>query len=279
MKRYERGESGKTDTTDTEYKQAFEDFGVNVEKTDPAEASRRLRRRSNPLDLAFYLDDWALFRAQHPAQEIDAAVDRDTPWRRLVTVARATDPDPWRDSLRRLVGGTDPEAVKRLADDEKALGAQPARSLLLLAQLLETAEDNKRAEKILKRAWTRRPDDFWISSQLGRISEKERVRFSSIAVALHPESAQAHVALAEAYLASHTPMPLSNSGGNFACADTRSDRILTDDLTIRKMVRANMEDVADLNTITVVCYFKDKAPKLEMYNVLPYPRKVCPTRS
>ena len=37
------------------------------------------------------------------------------------------------------------------------------------------------------------------------------------------------------------------------------------------MVRANMEDVADLNTITVVCYFKDKAPKLEMYNVLPYP--------
>ena len=92
LKRYERGESGKTDTTDTEYKQAFEDFGVNVEKTDPAEASRRLRRRSNPLDLAFYLDDWALFRAQHPAQEIDAAVDRDTPWHRFMTGRAATRP-------------------------------------------------------------------------------------------------------------------------------------------------------------------------------------------
>jgi serine/threonine-protein kinase len=275
LARFERGEKWEPKQTDEDYSRGFRDFGIDVDRLAPVEAGHRLRERSNSLDLAFFLDDWVIVRRN--ALSIEDRVEKDAAlWQRLVETARVIDPDPWRSSLRGLVGTTDQDAVKRLAEDEKALAAQPARSLLLLAQLLEAAEDKRRAEKVLKRAWRRRPDDFWICSQLARMSEKDRVRYASIAVALRPRSAQAHVALAEAFLASHAPTPLSNSGGT-SCWVGRAEGISLDDSAIRSIISiCNVEP--DLNNLTVLCYFRDKMPKLEIYNLLPYPLS-CATRS
>ena len=80
----------------------------------------------------------------------DDGKPKDDSWRRLSAVARVTDPDSWRSSLRSLVGGIDHDTVTRIADDEKALVGQSPRSLLLLSQVLEAQGDMPRAEKVLK---------------------------------------------------------------------------------------------------------------------------------
>jgi tetratricopeptide (TPR) repeat protein len=199
LERFEQGKKWDPKTTDADYAKAFREFGVDLDKLDPTEAGRQLRERSNTLELAFFLDDWTIVRREvlsHDNREENGAES----WHRLIATARAADPDRWRDELRGLVGGSDRDAVKRLAANENALTAQPARSLLLLAQILEGHENMEQAEKVLKRAWRLRPDDFWICSQLARTSAKEAVRFASAAVALHPDNAWAHMALGDAML-------------------------------------------------------------------------------
>jgi tetratricopeptide (TPR) repeat protein len=207
---------------DASYATAFREFGIDIDRLDPTEAGRRVRARSNPLELAFFLDDWALVRREALNAGGEAPKDRD-PWRHLIAAARAADPDPWRNKLRGLIGSKDSEAVKRLAHDEDALGAQPARSLQLLAQVLEAHDDKAQAEKLLKRAWRLRPDDFWSCSQLARNSAKERVRFATAAVALRPGSAPGHLALAEALAASNEPVPFSLALGGLRGVATYTD--------------------------------------------------------
>ena len=185
LERFEQGGKWAPQVTDLSYAAAFREFGMDVEEVDPTEAGRLLRKSSNPLELAFFLDDWTLVRreAQNTAGEAEKHLDS---WRRLIATARAIDPDPWRNELRGLIGGNDSEAVKHLAQEEEALAAQPARSLLLLARVLEAHGDKPQAEKALKRAWRLRPDDFWICALLAENSETEKVRFASAAVALRP---------------------------------------------------------------------------------------------
>ena len=71
---------------DTAYLAAFREFGVDVDKIEPVEAGRFLANRSVPLELAYYLHDWALqynyIEHLHPKQI------------RIISVANATDPDP-----------------------------------------------------------------------------------------------------------------------------------------------------------------------------------------
>jgi len=76
-------------------------------------------------------------------------------------VAQTTDDDPWRSSVRSLIGRADHPAARRLAADETELAKQPARSLYLLAQVLEDTRGQlgssqpylKESIEILKRAW------------------------------------------------------------------------------------------------------------------------------
>ena len=147
--------------TDRSYATAFRDFGIDLDQLDPAEAGRRLDVRSNPLELAFFVDDWALVRLEVSGEECAGRQDA-LAWRRLIAVACAADPDPWRDALRSHFGTEDRALVNRLARDEKALDEQPPRSLVLLAQVLEAQKDKEQAERLLKRAWRRQPNDFWI---------------------------------------------------------------------------------------------------------------------
>ncbi len=127
--------------SDAEYSASFRRAGVDLDAMEPAEAGKRLAARSEPAELAGYLDDWASVRRRVKRPDAD--------WRRLVAAARAADPDPWRGALRATFGSKHAEAVaefRRLADDPKALDAQTAPSLLLLAlQLTNVAGDRERA--------------------------------------------------------------------------------------------------------------------------------------
>ncbi len=79
-----------------------------------------LASRTDPIEMAGYLDDWAFVRRRVGRPEAD--------WRRLVSAARRGDRDPWRDALRAKLGNDDAETVaevRRMADDPD-LEDQPA---------------------------------------------------------------------------------------------------------------------------------------------------------
>ena len=87
-------------------------------------------------------------------------------------------------SLRKLIDGGSHEAVLRLATDQEALASQPARSLYLLAKVLEVTRDEadyvalKVSFDILKRAWRISPGDYQICRELsGYNNERFREHF------------------------------------------------------------------------------------------------------
>ncbi len=209
------GDSGPKQA-DAEYAEAFRAFGIDFDQLDPGEAGNRIKRRSDPLELASYLDHWA-------SQRWRAREDKDEgSWRRLIRAAKAADPDPWRNTLRDMIGQDDQQALWRLADDQRSLEAQPARSLLLLGRALGNRHDlqaarrgmirstpiyptpdgintgdRARALRVLGLAWQMAPGDFWVNTALAAISDRpvDRYRYYSTAVALRPGSCMAHFRL------------------------------------------------------------------------------------
>ncbi len=190
--------------SDTEYAAAFLNSGLDLDRSALAESARWLAARSEPAELAGYLDDWTYVRIKAERPEPD--------WRRLVAAARTADPDPWRDTLRARVAGKDPAAaaeLRRLADDGKALDLQTAPSLILLArQLKDGVGDRERAARVLRRAVSRHPGEFWAQIELSNVHgldsgtagemyprPEESVRHSTAAVAIRPGSPMAHRAL------------------------------------------------------------------------------------
>jgi serine/threonine-protein kinase len=180
--------------TDAEYAAAFRGFAIDLDQLDPQKAGKQIAQRSAPVELASYLDDWALQRrsARDKKDEV--------PWRRLFAAAQVADPDPWRGALRDQIGRDDREALRRLARDQKTLEVQPARTLALLASALKGGEDQDLADQVLRRAWRLDPGDFWVNFDLGMVHwavrrykhPEEAARFLSAAVAIRPRSCAVH---------------------------------------------------------------------------------------
>ncbi len=183
--------------TDADYAAAFRAFGIDPDQIDPEEAGRRIARRSEPVELASYLDDWAEQRRKARDRGDEAT------WRRLLAAAQAADRHPWRVALRDQIGGNDLETLRRLADDRNELEAQSPTSLVLLAVALIGRGDRERAERVLRCAWRLGPGDFWVNHELGEVHKieghytrpDEAIRFRSAAVAIRPRSFAAHNSL------------------------------------------------------------------------------------
>jgi tetratricopeptide (TPR) repeat protein len=192
---------------DAAYAKAFREFGIDVDKVNPQEAAIFFRNRSNPQEFAFRLDDWSLIRKPIWIRDESRG---DTPWRRLILIAQSIDEDSWRNSVRSLIGRADLPAAQHLAADEKQLAKQPARSLYLLARVLQgtrqdvgiTFSDLRKSTELLNRAWRLSPNDYAICRTLSSQSERDydRIRFATAAVAASPNSAFARLELAEALL-------------------------------------------------------------------------------
>jgi serine/threonine-protein kinase len=199
--------------TDADYAAAFRQAGLDLDAVGPAEVGRWFAGRSGAVELALYLDDWALVRQAAGAPEATC--------QRLVDAARAADPDPWRNDLRSKMVSKNAEvaeSLRALADDENALETQSAVSLVLLARRLkEGANDRERAERVLEWAWARFPGDFWVNLELAGAPgvgytgfgdartifphPAEALRYLTAAVAIRPRSAMAHNNLAVALTA------------------------------------------------------------------------------
>jgi serine/threonine protein kinase len=124
------------------------------------------------------LDDWALV-------EEDAVMRS-----RLLQVARWADPDPaWRDRVRDPSVHHDRKALEQLAAEAPQADAPP-QLLTTLGVLLKQAGGD--AEPLLRAAQRRRPTDFWLNYELGRMLTEvkpwDAIGFYRAALALRPQT-------------------------------------------------------------------------------------------
>src|SRR5262249_37598022 len=112
------------------------------------------------VEVAAALDDWASEWRKLKRPEAE--------WQRLLALARAVDPDPWRDGLRALDClhiGKERDKLLELAHTAKVSELPPA-SMELLGLALRTAGEVELAEDALRQAQRRHPDDVWLNYQL-----------------------------------------------------------------------------------------------------------------
>ncbi len=232
---------------DAAYGLAFRDAGLDVDATDAATAGAWVRAHRHPVELSAALDAWADVRRKAGRPEAE--------WRRLVAAAQAADSDPWRDSLRSKAaaeGSAALEALHALADDTERLDQQPAASLLLLASKLHEASDRSGAEAVLRRAWARFPNDFWVNFRMAEAPglgwggpndvfprPAEALRYLTAAVAVRPESAMAHDYLG---IALHAAGDLPAA----ALAQRKAIRLNSEDPWIHFHLGATLSDSGDM---------------------------------
>src|SRR5262249_33726002 len=114
---------------DKTYTQLFREFGIDVERSDAAEAGRQLGQRVVRVQLALALDGWARVHMGQPQQD-------SARWKRLLAMARAADPDEWRGRVRDALERLDAKGLVELARAPEA-GEQPAATVELMASALE----------------------------------------------------------------------------------------------------------------------------------------------
>jgi superkiller protein 3 len=196
--RGEHGEHLNAKRADRAYGEAFRAFGLDLDKVAAGEAGAKLAGRPGTAEIAAALDEWCMLRRVELAEGKEARR-----WQHLAAVARAADPDPWRNGLRAALGrplGESAAALKKLAADGKFLEQQPAASLVLLARMLAQVGEGERSAAVLRSAWRRFPGDFWVNFNLGGSSwsryhyerPEEAVRFLTAAVAARPGSFPAY---------------------------------------------------------------------------------------
>jgi tetratricopeptide (TPR) repeat protein len=169
------------------YREAFCDYGLDIDQLQVQEAAERIRASAVKAHLIAALDDW-----------LPSVATTDPTWNRLLTIARLADSDPWRNRFRaareEALHRRDISPVVKLARDKEVLN-QSAITLQLLGQVLRANGENSLAVNVLRQSQQRRPDDFWINHTLAQALERmkppqtdEAIAFFRVAVALRPES-------------------------------------------------------------------------------------------
>ncbi len=202
------GVHGDERKADSDYAAAFRAYGVDVDSLDPSAAGRLMAASPVAPELASALDQWAILRrgrALHDAAGAD----------RLVSGARAADPDPWRNRLRDTVGRLDGGPARRLEMLERLAATAdvehlPVTSVTRLATSLAIFGRRDTAIALLRRAQASHRDDFWVNADLGRElmasnRPEEAVRFYAVAAGVEPQSALALGGLGQAILLSGQP--------------------------------------------------------------------------
>jgi serine/threonine-protein kinase len=185
--------------TEAKIARAFREYGIDLESLEPEEAAERVRARPIRHQLAMALDHWVKIRATTPQRDHKAG---DPLRKRLIAVARAADPDEWRNQVRDALARGEIEALRKLAASPK-VGELPVDTLSLLANALEGAGATDEAVHVLRQALAKHPDDSEINFQLawsldhraGPPKEQEAaevIRFYTVTLALRPRDVAIH---------------------------------------------------------------------------------------
>jgi tetratricopeptide (TPR) repeat protein len=183
---------------DSAYAQLFREHGLDFSKgVDRAQVAGRIREKSTCLEVAAALHDWAMVcRKTRPAT--------DTTWKDLLAIARAADPNPWRNQLRDAWEHFDADALEKLVQSDK-VAELPAPTLALLGESLADTGRGEAAIQILRRAQLRYPADFWINLLLALALHRaeparldQAIGYYRAALAVRPQSPGVYVDLGAA---------------------------------------------------------------------------------
>jgi len=165
-----------TSTVD-DFAAAFRDYGIDLDALDAAAATPLVAESRIAVPLALALDYWA--KLDPPREE------------RLLAVARAADPDPWRTRLRDAKGAV---ALVDLAESVD-VATFPEESLIALVYALSSWEAHDEAFRVAARAALLHPDNFNLQLSLADLHGRfvpphveESLRHATIAAALRPSS-------------------------------------------------------------------------------------------
>jgi tetratricopeptide (TPR) repeat protein len=180
------------------YARTFREYGIDVERLQPAEAGRRIQARTIRRELTVAIDQWA---ETYIRQNIRRAPD--AMWKHLIAVARAADTDALRNTIRDALERSDREMLSKLARSPEA-SQLPVQTASLLGSF--SFSDPEDGSSLLRRVQRENPDDFWINFQvawtldfsLPPIQDLDAaIRFYTAALAVRPRNAPTHYYLAE----------------------------------------------------------------------------------
>jgi serine/threonine-protein kinase len=177
-------------TIEADYRAAFASYGLDVDVLTTEEAARLLsgRPETELMEVAAALDDWALERRRLQRPEAE--------WRRLVALARALDPDVWRDALRALDPTDNARQRSKLLELAQTANVSrlPPASVELLGRALRQAGELKKAEEVLRQGQRHYPKDVWLNYKLAEVLKAqdppqwdEAIRFYTAARSVRPE--------------------------------------------------------------------------------------------
>jgi serine/threonine protein kinase/Flp pilus assembly protein TadD len=176
---------------DAAFTELFQWYGLDLDNTDVQAAAERIKSRPIRAEIAAALDEWweRGKLAKAPG------------WQQRAAIARLADPDPWRNQLRDYMEGKRTTSLKDLV--ARARGDDlPAATIVLLAMLSLETPAAEEALALLRQAWRRHPDDFWVNYMLVHSclnlqppALEEAHRHCTALVTLQPRSAAAHADL------------------------------------------------------------------------------------
>ncbi len=167
----------------TKYAAFFATQSLNVDQDDQTQLTSALRSSSICLVLAAGLDHWAEITALEKTKTQRLA--------RLLELARAADPDPWRDRFRDPDVWRDRAALSELAENVNVEKQSP---MILAALALCLAKTGGDGAMIYKRALLSYPRDFWLHMRAASHAKEpaEMVGLYLGALAVRPKSAVTH---------------------------------------------------------------------------------------
>jgi serine/threonine protein kinase/tetratricopeptide (TPR) repeat protein len=190
------------ESADRRYGEIFRAYRLDVEAASAEEAGARIAGSTVSLELASFLDEWALLRrALRPQSE--------SHWRGLLDIARTADPDAWRTELRDALARPDGPALLTLVSSDRALQLLPW-TLNAVGRALDSTGNDRLAEALLRKAQQHYPNDFWINHFLAEVIRGpktgpgkrpragETIPFFRVCVALRPGSPGARLNLGAA---------------------------------------------------------------------------------
>jgi serine/threonine-protein kinase len=182
------------------FREAFRVYGIAVGHDDAGAVAERLAACPPGVrDAAMSaLDEWVVL-GQDPRWEREPHVE----WLRQVLTA--VEPAGWGREVRDAAAEKDPvkkkAALEKLAESAD-IDHLPAQALRMLVTRLQAVKSHAAAVALLRRAWRRHSDDFWINEDLGLGLQSQKppdaagaVRYLSAAVALRPDTSGARLNL------------------------------------------------------------------------------------
>jgi serine/threonine protein kinase/tetratricopeptide (TPR) repeat protein len=181
---------------------AFREYGIDIDALDREEAVNRIKARPIRYELAVLLDSWSHVRRR---LENPDAKQTGKNWKELLEIARAADPDPWRDHFRKAVLDDDRKTLVELAASAP-VASLPVETVDRLGDALRHSGAIKEAAAFLKKGQRLHAHDYWITVNLADClfdpqEPDEAIRYYTAAVALRPEAQQSLSSLANALAA------------------------------------------------------------------------------